>query len=233
MLDKEKIKNNFTKGLKSYDDNAYIQKIVASKLISYIPIKKYASILEVGSYSGILTKKIVNNIEFDNYLALDIIDSFSLIENLSPKIKTCVADIENIELNQKFDLIVSTSSLQWCSDLFSAIKKLKSYLSDNGSLIISIFAKDNLYEIRESFDLSLNYPSIDEIKTLLPDAKIFDEKYVLQFDNSLELLRHLKLTGVNSLSEKTLSIKEIKKNLKILDEKYKNKLTYNPLYIID
>ena len=59
MLDKEFIQEKFKNSINCYDENAVIQKLMANKLCSLIPQKKYKNILEIGSYSGLLTKKII------------------------------------------------------------------------------------------------------------------------------------------------------------------------------
>ena len=58
------------------------------------------------------------------------------------------------------------------------------------------------------------------------------KKYELKFDNSLDILKHLKATGVNAIKKNNFSIKELKEKLKLYELKYQNKLTYNPLYVI-
>lgn len=234
MLDKTLISKNFSKSLNTYNDYALIQKDMAKKLISLIKKKKFNNILEIGSYTGFLTQLAVKNFEFNNYLALDIINSFDFIKNLSPKINFLKEDIENFQTDKKFDLIIANASLQWCNDLENVIKKLKTNLADNGLIAISIFSKKNFIEIKETFDIGLNYFSIEEIKNFFSTKAIIQEEIkTLQFKNPNEILEHLKKTGVNSVSKKPLKISVIKKNLKILEEKYQNQLTYNPIYIID
>ena len=234
MLDKNFIAKKFENCINFYDDNAIIQELMAKKLISLIDKKKFKNILEIGSYSGLLTKKAVEKFDFDSYLALDIVDSFNKIKNLSPKITFEKNDVEEFNTNQKFDLIIANASLQWCLDFEYTIKKLKSFLSESGIIAISIFALDNFYEIRDSFNVSLKYKTIDEIEQVFSEnVKIIQESHTLQFKNSKDLLKHIKLTGVNAISKENLSVVQIKNALKILEEKYQNKLTYKPVYIID
>ncbi len=231
MLDKELIKSKFKKSILTYSNNAPIQKEIAQKLAGFIN-KDCENILEIGSYSGFLTKEIVQKINFKKYLAIDIIDSFDFIKNLNSNIEFINADIETFELKEKYDLIISSSTLQWCNDFSKVVKKLKSHLSDNGKIALAIFGNKNLYEIKETLGISLNYPDINDIKHLFSkNALIFDEIKTLKFNSSKDILRHLKLTGVNAI-QNNYSYSEIKKFLKIMDEKYQNTLTYNPLYII-
>lgn len=234
MLDKNFIQKKFQNSIDFYDDNAIIQELMAKKLVSLIENKNFKNILEIGSYSGILTKKIVQTFNFKSYLALDIVDSFEKIKNLSDKIFFKQIDVEEFETNEKFDLIIANASLQWCNDFNKTIKKLKSYLTQNGIMAITTFADDNFFEIRESFNTSLKYKTIGELENLFSKkAKIIQEIHTLQFKNSHELLKHLKLTGVNAVSKNILNVNEIKGGLKILEEKFQNKLTYKPIYIID
>jgi len=234
VLDKNLIKEKFENSINHYDDNAIIQELMANKLVSLINQTSFNNILEIGSYSGILTKKIVEKFKFNSYLALDIVDSFEKIKHLSNKISFKQIDVEKFSSNEKFDLIIANASLQWCNDFKKTIKNLKSNLAKNGVLAITTFATDNFFEIRDSFNISLNYKTINELENIFsPSAKIIQEIHTLQFKNSKDLLKHLKLTGVNAISKNTLTIAQIKTSLKIIEEKYQNKLTYKPIYIID
>ena len=232
MLDKNLIQEKFSKSIDFYDDNAIIQELMARKLISLLPFRKYENILEIGSYSGVLTKKIVEKFEFNSYLALDIVDSFNKIRALSNKITFTQIDVEKFQTNQKFDLIIANASLQWCEDFNGTIEKLKSYLNKDGILAITTFANDNFYEIKKAFNIGLKYKTISELENLFNPAQIIQEIHTLQFKNSKELLKHIKLTGVNALTNEKLSVAEIKKALHILESDFQNKLTYKPIYII-
>lgn len=234
MLDKNLIKEKFENSINFYDDNAIIQELMANKLVSLINRTFFNKILEIGSYSGVLTKKIVEKFEFNSYLALDIVDSFEKIKHLSNKISFKQIDVEKFSSNEKFDLIIANASLQWCNNFENTIKKLKSYLNKDGILAITTFATDNFFEIRNAFSTSLKYKTIQELETIFSsNAEIIQEIHTLQFKNAKKLLEHIKLTGVNAITKKSLTLGEIKNGLKIIEENYRNKLTYKPIYIID
>ena len=234
MLDKNLIEEKFKNSLNCYDDNAIIQNIMAKKLISLIEKTDFENILEIGSYSGLLTKKAIEKFNFKSYLALDIVDSFDKIKNLSEKIKFKQIDVEQFYTEEKFDLIIANASLQWCNDFNKTINNLKSFLKKDGIIAITTFATDNFIEIRKSFNTSLKYKTIEELENIFSaSAKIIQEIHTIQFKNPNELLKHLKLTGVNAINKNNFSIVDIKKGLKSLDDNYQNKLTYKPIYIID
>ena len=231
MIDKKRIAKNFEKRIGEYEQNAYVQKKMAEKLTQILPSSSYKKILEIGSYSGVLTKELIKNIDFESYLALDIVEnSKDYLENIDKKIIFKKADIEAFETNEKFDLIVSNAALQWCSDFEGTIKKLKSFLNPKGVLAISIFSPQNLQEIRETFNISLSYP--DENLLNKHFSTISSGEIKINFESPLDILRHLKYTGVNSLTSTPLTFKEIKNNLNRLEAKYGNTLTYTPVYLV-
>ena len=233
MLDKNLIQKKFEKSISTYNSNAIVQKHMAIKLINLIKGKNFKNILEIGSYTGILTKLAIEKFNFEKYFAIDIINSNEYIKNLSDKIIFKQTDIEKYCTQEKFDLIISNASLQWCSDFFGTIEKLKNFLNKDGILAITIFGKENLKEIKDVFNIGLLYPTIEEIKNKFGNnIHIEEEIKTLDFKTEKNILEHLKYTGVNAISNKTLSITEIKNKLKLLNEIHNNNLTYHPIYII-
>lgn len=228
MIDKSLVKKRFSKSLKTYNDNAYIQKIMAKELIELLPKNNYNSILEVGSATGILTKEIVEKLKFEKYTANDIVEnSKKYIDEIIPNNKFIIGDIEEINFECKYDLIIANAVLQWCNDIDLTIKKLTNYLNKDGIIAVSVFGKDNLKEIKNLFKL----------KTPVPTSFSYIEKeYKLLFDSPIDVLKHIKYTGANSLIE----FKFTKSLLKSFEEQYKTLyasdgkvvLTYNPLYIV-
>ena len=96
---------------------------------------------------------------------------------------------------------------------------------------------ENFLEIREVTGLTLNYKNIDELKEIV--EKNFEiihiEKfnYKMNFSTPLQILAHMKNTGVNSLTEKHWGIK----NVKEFCDKYREKfpelsLTYAPIIVV-
>ena len=232
MLDKELIKKKFKKSLSTYNSNATVQKKMMFELLNHIQNKKYDDVLEIGSYTGLFTKELTKKTEFDSYLALDIIDSFDFIKDINPKIEFLNIDVEDFKTDKKFDLIVSNASLQWCNDFKKTIIKLKSYLKKDGFLIISTFLKGNLFELGDIFGVELKYIELEDIKKIFTNGEIISKEEKIKFKTPLDILKHLKYTGVNCLKNEKLNYIEIKDKLKLLDEKYNNTLTYKPLYII-
>ena len=233
MIEKERVKRNFEKRIDSYEKSANVQKKMAKKLVSFLNEKEYPSILEIGSYSGVLTSEINKNIKYRSYLALDVVEkSGEYLEKIDKNIRFINSDIEVFETKEKFDLIVSNAALQWCSDFSGVIKKLSGFLNPDGILAVSIFSDENLKEIKTVFGVSLEYPlKSDILKLFSSESLVEEEKIQIKFDTPLEVMRHLKNTGVNSLGKVCLPVGEMRKNLKRLEQEFGNTLTYTPIYI--
>ncbi|HIC6110025.1 TPA: malonyl-ACP O-methyltransferase BioC [Campylobacter jejuni] len=221
---------NFLKA-KDYEKHAKVQDFMGLKLceiLKNLRISHFEKVFEFGCGRGELSKKLQNFITFDEYLKNDILD---FKENSSILIFD-MNEIAKQDLSkEKFDLIVSNATLQWL-DLKRIIPSLRDMLNQNGILLLSTFAEQNLKEIKQSTGFGLNYFSLNGLeqifKVYFNEVKITQELIKLSFDNALDVFRHLKLSGVNSLGFYPLN----KGFLKEFEEKFQNKLTYHPVFIL-
>ncbi|ECK2409260.1 malonyl-ACP O-methyltransferase, partial [Campylobacter jejuni] len=192
---------NFLKA-KDYEKHAKVQDFMGLKLceiLKDLKISHFEKVFEFGCGRGELSKKLQNFITFDEYLKNDILD-FKENSNI------LIFDMNEIAKQdlskEKFDLIVSNATLQWL-DLKRILPSLRDMLNQNGILLLSTFAEQNLKEIKQSTGFGLNYFSLNELeqnfKVYFNEVKITQELVELSFDNALDVFRHLKLSGVNSL----------------------------------
>lgn len=233
MIDKTLVRERFKKNLKTYKDNSVIQKKMADRLISIIS-NNPKSILELGCGTGVLTEKLINKYNFIKYNASDIVlECEPYIKKISDEINFIQSDIEEFEFKEKYDLIISNATFQWIENLEQFINKIKKQLNPNGELIFSTFGEDNLKEINNITNVGLKYFSLQELKNIFNPFEIIEEKLTLEFSSAKDVLKHLKLTGVNSIKSKHWT----KSDLIDFENKYKEicpdkiQLTYHPIYI--
>lgn len=234
---KELIKQRFSRSLKTYHNHAVVQKQMAEKLTQKLSCTGYDNILEIGCGTGFVTEILNKKCQYRNYDAIDIVSDCELfIRKISDKINFINADIEELEIIKKYNLIISNASFQWVDDFEGLVKKLKSNLAENGILIFTTFGHDNFKELKKITGNSLKYYSTTELEQILKDYEIMgieEEKIFLEFNNPKEVLNHIKNTGVNALNKEHWT----KSDLQEFIDKYNNicpdkiTLTYNPVYV--
>ena len=232
------IKNQFKKSLDKYEENAVVQAIMAEKLIKNLPCFDYASVLELGCGSGLLTKMLVNKISYKKYYANDIVEKSKVyIDKILKDYIFLGGNAQRLQVNGKFSLIISNAVFQWFSNLDKALDYYKNLLNKGGTIAFTTFAPENFKEIKSLTGLTLEYKSCDEIREILEKnfEIIYLEKfdYTMNFNNPLEVLAHMKNTGVNAVNTKPWGIKEVKD----FCDRYKNlypdlSLTYSPIIAV-
>jgi malonyl-CoA O-methyltransferase len=158
MINKDLVRSRFSKSLENYQENAKIQKKMAERLFCFIQNKQPKKILEIGCGTGFLTKIINDNLIFEDFIAIDIVENCEeYISNINSHIKFIAADIENFikDNDNQFDLIISNASLQWVEDFEGVIKALSGKLTKNGELIFSTFGNENFREIYNILGMGL------------------------------------------------------------------------------
>ena len=234
------LKQQFEKSFNTYNDNAIVQKAMAEILVEEVSkIKKeFENILELGCGTGLLTSEFSKKIVFKNFYANDLIKkSETYIKKIVPQCQFYFGNALNIKPAHKMDLIISNAVFQWFENLEKAGKICSSMLNKGGFLAFTSFTPDNFKEIRDLTGLTLDYKTLDEVKDVF--SKDFEILYAkeysqtLKFSTPLELLAHMKNTGVNSLSAKNWTIKDIKNFCDKYKEKYPDiRLTYAGIIVI-
>lgn len=247
IIDKTEVKCRFRRSVESYEDNAYVQKVIVNRLyellrdhLLYTPRK----VLEIGCGTGLLTRKLPVALSSGQLFINDLVE-----EMCSKTAGLCgikmenrlVGDIEEIVLPECFDLILSASTFQWFNHPADTYKKLAAHLLPGGLLVFSTFGKNNLKELSKVTGSGLCYYEKEELKELLfPffDILYMEEKeHVLHFPTPVDILRHLKKTGVNAATSPQVwtkgRIERFSDDFKALYGSGRAfPLTYHPVYFV-
>lgn len=194
--------------MESYDEHAHAQKAIIGRLMKlsevYCP-SSYGRILEIGCGTGLLTTQIQQRFKYNDLYINDLVDAMcgKTASRCGISEEHCVVgDIEQVSLDGMFDLIISASTFQWLADPAATFNRLAQHLQQGGWLVFSTFGKENYKELKTVTGNGLVYYSTHEIIHLLSGQfnVIYagENKEILEFDTPLEILKHIKKTGVNA-----------------------------------
>ena len=218
---------NFYKHYNEYENYSLAQKQVAKNLLDHmgkanIFDTKINSIFEIGCGTGIFTKEYRKYFLHSDLILNDIFDVREFIKDIDYNI-FIQENIEELDI-PKSDLVVSSSVFQWIKDKDSLIRNIA---ENTDNLCFSSYVSGNLIEIKNHFDISLDYLNIEEFKEILKkyfsSVKYYSETIKLDFEAPMAVLKHLKYTGVTGFQKTSISkIKTFKDNI----------LTYEVAYFI-
>lgn len=156
MIDKEKLKRRFSRNAKHYDQYAGVQKKMGDWLIRHTVNegRRYESILEIGCGTGYVTRALAKHFPNAAITAVDI--ATGMIEHAKSTLESSnvgflCGDIEELDIRQSFDLIISNATFQWFNQLDSTLLKLTALLKNQGMMCFSTFGTGTFKELHEAF----------------------------------------------------------------------------------
>lgn len=211
-MNKDAIALSFLHGQRTYDSHAKVQHNVSKRLVA--KLKEYQDIqynrvFEIGCCTGTLTELLVRSLKIKKLYLNDLVPSFyeTVLERLPKSLEIDVVpmfgDIETIKLPPNIDLVISSSTLQWITDISALISRVSLALNNRGFFVFSMFGPGTLLEFRKITGIGLDYSTSGTIMDLLEkDFHIEEEecrKDTIYFSTPREVLRHLQATGVGGV----------------------------------
>jgi malonyl-CoA O-methyltransferase len=216
-MNKQKKIKDFNRAANVYDKNAVMQHQIAEDLIDrlrFIKIKP-KKILDLGSGTGVTSKKLIDLYPDAEIYEIDIaIEMLKKSKSNNTTIRSFFkrnnityinADMDLIPFDQQsFDLVISSSSIQWSSNINNLFENIFSLLRPEGLLIFSTFLKNTLSEL-QSFTgskLTNEFFSIQEYAQMLISNEFYDpvlmkDEFRIEYSDALSALRDLKKIGVS------------------------------------
>jgi len=151
-----------------------------------------------------------------------------------------MGDAENITFEPGNNLVASASAMQWFSQPRRFFERLTDIISPGGYVSISTFGPRNLEEMKRLTGTGLYYPSREELLSFLPGnfevVCAHDEIIDILFNKPIDVLSHVKNTGVNGISRQRWNRDDIANFCDRYEELFgldgRVKLTYQPVYLI-
>ncbi|MEP2783982.1 MAG: methyltransferase domain-containing protein [Pseudoruegeria sp.] len=246
-----RVAHSFRRGLQSYHASATVQRQVAHELIDLAVsagLSQATSVFEFGAGTGLLTHPLIEMTKPKYYTAND------LVAECGPKLSSVCASnqavfdfltgpVEETQPSGLLDVVASASTIQWVPELSGTLNRFCRALRPQGWLMLSGYGPEHFPELRALGlpDGAPAYRSLDQMTACLPDGMdIISQKETgvqLRFKTALDVLKHLRLTGVNGGVGKKWNRSDLQQFIEAYDDQFRTAegdvtLTYTPRYLI-
>lgn len=247
-MDKQLIAERFARARATYSREARVQQQVAEKMTGLlqhtVPDAHFDRIAEFGCGTGLYSRLLCETWHPSLLHLNDLCPEmrFCLEELTSqPGVSFVPGDAETCHLPDRLDLLTSCSTLQWFTSPSVFFQRSIGLLRPDGVFAFSTFGSRNLYEIRALTGNGLNYMPPEQLKEELENAGyrllyFEQEEAILHFPNPIDVLHHLRMTGVTGTEKHTWSRGRLQKFCDEYSSRFTSEqgasLTYQPIYII-
>jgi malonyl-CoA O-methyltransferase len=206
-----KISKEFSRHAHKYQHLNQIQTEVAKTVVSTLTCKP-KKILDLGCGSGAIYNLIDWKIE--KFVGVDFSSNMLSLHPRAENITCKLGDFNDTQLfeelvAEEFDYIISASALQWADDLESVFSEIAKF---SLPFSLAIFSSGTFSTLNKTAGVSSIIPSYEMIKNLSEKClhvKVEKVLYTLEFENTREMLRYIKKSGVSG-NRNVLSYKQTK-----------------------
>jgi malonyl-ACP O-methyltransferase BioC len=197
--------NRFAKAVNTYEAQASAQRTAAERLTALLGHHLHTlapRVLEIGCGTGLLTRQIIARFAPSEMVLNDICPEMEICFTNVPRTTFLPGDAQTLPWPGQFDVIVSSSAVQWFDDLSAFAKRCAAALPKNGILAVSGFGPATLTEVRQLTGYGLTYPTFEAFTAAFESAFLplaaEPLSCIMQLESGWEVLRHLKETGVTA-----------------------------------
>lgn len=214
-IDKRQVERQFSRAANTYDDAARVQYLMSDRLLqlasTYLS-ETISSILDLGCGTGYSMEQLQKKIPGSKITGLDL--SHNMLTRARDRLPNALfiqADMEQFRPAQRFDLVFSNASVQWC-DLESVLETARKSLNPGGLFVYSSFGPDTHLEIARAWDMAhpgrvhhIDFLNESDHLLALKEAgfEILNHRRQLmqpRFDSTGAMLSSVKRTGATNAS---------------------------------
>ena len=206
-----KIQQSFSQNAHDYEQVNVIQKRVLNALLAKIDDRP-SSLLDIGCGSGGVCKAI--DWEVSHFVGMDFAQGMIELHPKGEHITLLLKDFNDISSfgmlsSYSFDRIISSSALQWATDLDATLREIAAL---GAPVSLSIFTSNTFKTLYETAGLPPLLRSREEVTALLEkhfEGEIEIVRYTLTFDSVRDMFRYMKRSGVGA-GRNVLGYREMK-----------------------
>lgn len=214
-VDKRRVRAAFSRSAGAYDARAEVQRAVQDRVLALLDdaAPDARRVLDVGAGTGALLARLVSARPGLSAAAIDLAPGMcGATRRAAPRAGIAAGDAEALPFRDgAFDLVVTTSTLQWLPRVAPALEEARRVLAPGGVLCVALFGTRTLYELREAWNAAAGeraprthrFLSREELAAALAGAGLEveatrDEELVERHPDARAVLRALKAVGASS-----------------------------------
>lgn len=219
---KHDIRAAFEASADRYDEVAFLQREVGSRLLERLQLLKHKpnSILDIGSGTGFCSAALAERYQQARIVSLDLSEAmlrhtrrrYSRWDRFRRKHGFVAGDAEHLPFaDASFDMLFSSLTVQWCSDLEQTFKEFHRVLKPGGVLFYTTLGPDTLKELRASWaevddrvhvNTFLDMHDVGDamLRAHLAEPVLDTEHLTLTYRKSMQLMRDLKELGAHNIN---------------------------------
>ena len=222
-VDKTRVRRSFSRGAQEYDAHAVVQRGAVDRLLELaLPgLPPPRRVLDVGYGTGALLSRLAGVFPGAALAGVDLAHGMALAARRRPiRALLGVGDAEALPFRAgAFDLVVSTSTLQWVPRLERALCEASRVLAPGGTLAIAFFGGATLQELRGAWreavgggaaDHSHRFHARHDLAAALAEAGLVpqvltSERVLERHAHPIDLLHALKRIGAGNAAPRRAS----------------------------
>lgn len=228
---KQQIIENFNQSARTYHTAATVQAHVAEQLAKQCATLRPPTLLEIGCGTGLLSQHLIRLFPETRLVMTDaapaMVAQCRAATEPHQSIDFICMDGEQLALKNRYDLILSSMTLHWFSNLEKSILEITQQLQPGGQFIFSLLNANSFKEwhaMCRHFNLPIAtplFPTMQSLKTLLPTLQLKVETYQQTYENAYAFLHSLKKIGatVSRADYVPLSLGELRRLLRHFNTK--------------